>query len=86
MLLLEGNEVDEDVRPSSERLLQGGAVGAIDLDVLDALRDLALTPARDDYFPAAVAKARDQGASGLAAAAEKECPPRHCVDDSSLIS
>ncbi len=86
MLLLEGNEVDQDVRPVSERLLQGSGVGAIDLDVLDSLRNVALAAAHDHDFPAAFAKARNQRSSGLAAPAEKECPPRHGVDDSSLIS
>ena len=77
MFLLEGDEVDQHVRPISERLFQGFGVGAMDLDVLDPLGHLALAPTRDDHFPAAFAKARNQRASGLAAPAEKECPPCH---------
>jgi hypothetical protein len=77
VLPLEGDEVDQDVRASAERLLQRGRVGAVDLDVLDSLRYLALAAAPDGDLPAALAKARDECAAGLAAAAEKKCPPRH---------
>jgi hypothetical protein len=55
--------------------------------VLDSLRNHALAPTRDDHFPPAFAKAGNQRPSGLPAPAEKECPPpRHGVDDSTLIS
>jgi hypothetical protein len=85
MLPLEGDEVDEDLGTCAERPPQSVVVGTIDLDVLDARRQLALSPAADDDFPPALPKPRDQRAAGLAAAAEKKCPPRHRRDDSSLI-
>jgi len=49
------------------------------------LRQVALAAAADADLPPAFLESRDQGASGLAAAAEKKRPPRHGRDDSSLI-
>jgi len=87
VLPFEGDEIHQDVRPVSERLLQGSGVRAIDPDVLDSLRNRALASARNYHFPPAFAKAGNQRPSGLPAPAEKECPPpRHGVDDSTLIS
>jgi len=85
MLLLEGDEVDEDIRTHTKRLAQSVGVGPVDLDVLDARRQLVLAPAADDDFPPSLPEPRDQRATGLAAPAEKKRPPRHRRDDSSLI-
>src|SRR4029079_1704960 len=82
---LEGHEVDENVRTRAECLPQGLRVGTVDLDVLDAGRELVLAAAADNSIPATFLESRDQCSSGLAAAAEEKCAPRHRRDDSSLI-
>jgi hypothetical protein len=44
-----------------------------------------LAAAADNNIPATFLESRDQCSSGLAAAAEEKCAPRHRRDDSSLI-
>jgi len=82
---LEGYEVDQDIRAVAERLPQSRRIGPVDVDVLDAGRNLALAAAAHDDVPPALLEPRDQRPPGLAAAAEKKCAPRHRRDDSSLI-
>jgi len=85
MLALERDEVDEHVGARPESRPQRGFVAAVDLDVLDARRDLALAAAPDDNVPPTLPQPRNQRASRLAAAAEQKRAPRHGRDDSSLI-
>ncbi len=85
MLALERDEVDEHVGARTERRAEGGLVAAIDLNVLDVRRELALAAAADDHVPAALPEPRNQRPAGLAAAAQEKCPPSHGRDDSSLI-
>jgi len=85
VLSLEGDEVDQDIRALAERLLEGGRIGTVDLDVLDAGRKLVFTAVADYDLPPTPLEPRDQRPSGLAGAAEKKCAPRHRRDDSSLI-
>jgi len=85
MLRLEGDEIDEHVGPRIERRAESALVAAIDRNVLDARRKLALAAAAEDNVPAPRLKPGNQCASGLAASAQKKCPPRHGRDDSSLI-
>jgi len=85
VLLLEGDEIDQDLSTFAERLPQSGRIGTVDLDVVDAGRKLVFTAAADDDVPPTSLEPRDQRPSGLAGAAEKKCAPRHRRDDSSLI-
>ena len=66
MLSLEGDEVDQDIGALAERLLEGGRLGTVDLDVLDAERKLVFTAAADDDFPPTPLESRDQRVEGLA--------------------
>ena len=77
MLALERDEVDEDVDPAAECLAQGVSVGAVDADVLDPWRQLALATAADHDVPAALPEPRDQSAPRLTAAPEEKGMPSH---------
>ena len=77
MLGLESREVDEDVGSGAKRALEGAGLTPVDLDVLESRGDLPLATARHDDLPAPLLEPRDEGAAGLAAAAEQERPLRH---------
>jgi hypothetical protein len=86
VLWFEGDEVDEHVDVAVERLAQGRVVVPVDLHVSNAVRERPPAAASDHDVPSALLQTREQGATGLAAAAEQERAPRHRADDSSLIS
>jgi hypothetical protein len=86
MLALERDEVDEHVGAAAERITKRLRVIAVDPNVLCSRRNLSFAAAGNDDLPAAISEARDQAPAGLAAAADEEGTPRHCADDSSVIS
>ena len=77
VLGLEGGKVDEHVSAIADRVRERSFLGAIDSHVLDTRGAVSLATAGDDDVPAALLEPRDQGAAGLAAAAEQERTPRH---------
>jgi len=68
VLSLEGDEVDQDIGVLAERLLEGGRIGTVDLDVVDPGRKLVFTAAADDDVPPHAA-----GAAGSAPVRSGRC-------------